>query len=361
MKLLLKKIYLSQIKDGEPIPKDFYNGHGAVLIKHGTEMTALLRRKLLMNNIDCFYTDAAIFKPDIEKVPDISKKLLMEIEVIQGVYQHSFKEFSQQMENLKKNHTFDKKVLNEIANELVNCISEHKQVYIGIQGIRRKDFYTYVHSIDVAIFAIIMGETLNFDKTYLRIIALSALLHDIGKVKIDDKILSKPSKLNDIEMAIMKKHTTYGYEIIKDELGYSEEMAKIAWEHHERLDGYGYPKGLRGNGIHLFSRIIAICDIYDAITSDRVYRKGVLPHRGVEYLMSIVDSHIDRELARKFILNIAVYPIGSKVSLNNGEKGTVVDFYKGFPLRPIVKINGKNIKRDLLKELTLFIKEVIED
>ncbi|KAB3530497.1 HD-GYP domain-containing protein [Alkaliphilus pronyensis] len=357
----MKKVYLSQLKDGEPIPKDFYSKHGAVLIKKETQMTAALRKKLLMNNIDCFYTEAAIFNPNLDDYPDISDEIVKEIEAIQKVYHNSFNEFSKQMDNIKNNHAFNKKVINEIANDLVNCITQHKQVYLGIEGIRKKDYYTYVHSIDVAIYAIIMGETLKLDKNYLRIIALAALLHDIGKIRIEDNILTKPSKLTYEEMELMKKHTTFGYNIVKDELGYSKEMAKIAWEHHERLDGNGYPRGVKGNSIHLFTRIIAICDIYNDITSDRVYRKGVLPHRGIEYLMSIVDSHIDRELTRKFVFNIAIYPIGTKVMLSNGEEGTVIDFQKGFPLRPIVKIKGKNIKRDLLKELTLFIKTVVEE
>ncbi|KAB3524830.1 HD-GYP domain-containing protein [Alkaliphilus serpentinus] len=357
----MKKLYLSQIKDGSPIPMDLYNCNGAVLIKKGTEMTDILRRKLLRNNIDYFITDIAIFEPDINKLYDVDDILLREVEELQKVYKVSFDEFSNQMESLKKNHTLDKGTLDDISNNLIQCITEHKQVYIGIQGIRRKDFYTYIHSIDVAIFAIIMGESLGLSKRNLKKLALSALLHDVGKIEIDDEILSKPTSLTEDEMNKMKMHTIYGYEIIKDKLGYFEEIAMVALEHHEKVDGSGYPKAAEKKNIHFFSQIVAICDIYDAITADRVYRKGVLPHRGVEYLMSVTNSHIDHELTRKFIGNIAVYPLGTQVGLNNGEEGIVIHLHKGFPLRPVVRIKGSNIKRDLMKELTLFVKEVIEN
>lgn len=340
---------------------DLYNGNGAVLIKKGTEMNKALRSRLLRNNIDCFITDIAIFKPDVTKLLDADDIILREVEELQEVYQESFDEFSNQMEKLKISGTIDKAMINEIANDLIGCITEHKQVYMGIQGIRKKDFYTYIHSIDVAIFAIIMGETLGFSKEDLKKLVLSALLHDVGKIEIDDKILSKPSSLTKEEMDKMKMHTTYGYELIKHKLGYREDVAIASRQHHERIDGGGYPYGLRKEKIHYYSQIIAICDIYDAITADRVYRKAVLPHRGVEYLMSVTNSQIDYDLTRRFIQNIAIYPLGTPVALNNGEEGVVVHLHNGFPQRPIVKIRNSSINRDLMRERTLFVKEVIDE
>lgn len=355
----MQKIYLSQIEDGTPIAYDLCNPQGAILVKKGTKMTSLLREKLQKNNIIYLTTNITPFEALDDRIKYLDEPIVKQIEEIKKVYKQSFKEISREFESFRAGGSLDKKAITSLAKGLVSSIYQNQQVYMSIQGIRRKDEYTYLHSIDVSIFMILFGKTMNFDSQEIEDAAIAGLLHDIGKTQIRDSILLKPDKLTEDEMEIMKRHTLYGYDILKNQLGYKEEIAKAAKEHHERVDGGGYPQSIKWDKLHLFSKMVAICDIYDAITAERIYKKAMLPHKAIEYLMSIVGTQLEHNLVRKFIHNIAVYPLGTKVLLNTGEEGIVIRINKDFPLRPIVKIVEGNRTRNLLVELTVFIKEIV--
>jgi HD-GYP domain-containing protein (c-di-GMP phosphodiesterase class II) len=148
-------------------------------------------------------------------------------------------------------------------------------------------------------------------------LGVGALLHDIGKLKIPEEILKKPSQLTVEEFEEIKKHTTYGYEILKNFENISMESAFIALGHHERFDGSGYPLQLRGENIYQFARIVAVADVYDALTSDRVYRKKLKPHESVEYITSLGTDHFDKEIVDNFIKHIAVYQLGTDKNMKD--------------------------------------------
>ncbi|SNR96999.1 HDIG domain-containing protein [Anaerovirgula multivorans] len=357
----MQKIYLSQIEDGTPIAYDLCNPQGAILVKKGTKMTAFLKQKLQKNNIIYLITNVSPFEVLDDRIKYLDEPVVKQIEEIKKVYKQSFQEISKEFEIFRSGGNIDKKMIASLAKNLVSSINENQQVYMSIQGIRRKDEYTYLHSIDVSIFMILFGKTMSFNAKEIEDAAIAGLLHDIGKTQIRDSILLKPDKLTPEEMEIMKRHTLYGYDILKNQLGYKEDIAKAAKEHHERIDGGGYPQGIKWDKLYLFSKMVAICDIYDAITAERIYKRAMLPHKAIEYLMSIVGTQLEHSLVRKFIHNIAIYPLGTKVLLNTGEEGIVIGINKDFPLRPVVKIVEGNIIRNLLVELTVFIKEIINN
>lgn len=355
----MKKLYLSQIENGSPISQDLYNPHGAILVPKGKTMTPKLRQQLLRNNIDSFLIDITGYESIENYYEHFEEPEIQQIEAVKKVYNNSFASLSSEFENFKRNRNLDKKTLRDTAKELVASIGKYQHVYLGLEGIRRKDFYTYIHSVDVAIFMIVMGKSLRMDEKNLEQAALAGLLHDIGKISIDDSILLKPGKLTNLEMEKMRKHTEIGYEILKEKMNYPDEIARAALEHHERMDALGYPGKISWDKIHLYSRMVAICDVYDAITGERVYKKAMLPHEAVEYLMTIVGKHLDRSLTTQFIRNIAVYPMGTTVELNNGENGIVIKLHDGYPTRPVIKIPEKGIYRDLLQDNTILIQNIL--
>lgn len=356
----MKKLYLAQIPDGDPIQEDLFNPNGAILVPKGKMMTPKLRQQLLRNNIEYFLLDVTGFNEVDTHLAHFEDETIKQIEAVKKVYTESFNNLSGEFERMRKTGRLEKPVIEETARELVESIGKYQQVYLGLEGIRRKDFYTYIHSIDVAVFMIILSKTLKLNKEQQERAALSGLLHDIGKTKIHNSILLKPARLTAEEMSVMQEHSRIGGEIISQDLKYSNEIAHVALEHHERMDSTGYPRGVNWDHLHLYSKMAAVCDIYDAITGERVYKKAMLPHEAVEYLMTIVDTHLDRSLTTLFVRNISIYPLGTRVTLNNGEEGIVVRLHDGYPARPVIKVEKRGKVRDLLEEKTLLISRINE-
>jgi HD-GYP domain-containing protein (c-di-GMP phosphodiesterase class II) len=167
---------------------------------------------------------------------------------------------------------------------------------------------------------------------------MGALLHDIGKTRIPISILNKNGRLTDEEFCIIKKHPELGYDMVQNVKEINERSRAIILEHHEKVDGSGYPFGLKGKRIHKFSKITCISDVYDAIVSDRVYRKGFAANEAYEFVLGGVGSFFDFELVNVFKNNFSIYPLGACIKLSNGLEGFVVGHNNGFPDRPIVRI-----------------------
>ncbi|GAB7387932.1 HD-GYP domain-containing protein [Bacillaceae bacterium] len=200
------------------------------------------------------------------------------------------------------------------------------------------DEYLFSHSLKVALFALNLGIKQGFNEKQLVELGMGAILHDIGKMKIPREILQKPGPLTEEEFAEIKKHTLYGFEILRAEDTISFLSAHCALQHHERLDGSGYPRGLKDNEIHPYAQVIAIADVFDALTSHRVYRKAFLPDKAMEILQKDAGRLFDPQLVESFRSGIVLYPIGMTVVLNSGETGVVVDYNKNLPHRPVVRV-----------------------
>jgi HD-GYP domain-containing protein (c-di-GMP phosphodiesterase class II) len=188
------------------------------------------------------------------------------------------------------------------------------------------------------VLSLITGIGLGYNPLRLKDLGTGALLHDIGKLRIPGEILKKPSQLTVEEFEEIKRHTVYGYEILKDNQKVSMISAFIAFGHHERYDGSGYPLQLRGENIHQCARIVAAADVFDALSSDRVYRKKLRTHEVIEYIISLGSRHFDPEIVRSFIKYIAIYPVGTGVMLSTGERGQVVRVNKAVPTKPVVRV-----------------------
>lgn len=254
--------------------------------------------------------------------------------------------------------------LEDSVERIVDEVMKNKDVQVSLNDIGAADEYTYLHSVSVCVYSLLAGRALNYTNKMLHQLAIGTLLHDIGKVALDSNILYKPEKLTEEEYEYVQQHAAAGYQLLKRGTALPETIRMIAITHHERLDGSGYPFGLKGVELHEYSKIVAIADVYDALTTDRCYREKWPANKALDYLIEKSGTHFSPELVQLFIRQIAVYPNGSLVSLSNGKLGIIKEQNRNFPLRPIVRVisdmDGKKVvpyEIDLMKELSVTVLE----
>ncbi len=191
---------------------------------------------------------------------------------------------------------------------------------------------------------------------------VGALLHDIGKVMVPDEILHKPGRLTDSEFTEMKHHVVYGRDMLRGMEGVSELSLTTVAQHHERIDGSGYPDGLKGDEISQHGKMVAIVDVYDAITADRCYHRGMTPNMGIKKLLEWSDSHLDRSLVNHFIRCIGIYPVGSLVLLESGRLGVVIESNEFDQRLPTLRIMYHTKFRSYIKtEMLELAKPKVQD
>lgn len=254
--------------------------------------------------------------------------------------------------------------LEACVNSVINEILNTPDVQMSLNDIASNDEYTYTHSVSTMVYALMVARKLNYSEQKLTLLGMGTLLHDIGKMLIDRDIMFKEGKLTQQEYDYVKMHSLYGYQTLRRLISIPEQVCQIAYMHHERLDGTGYPQGLRGEELNEFIRIVSIVDVYDALTTDRCYRKKWPANRAMDYLMERSGKEFDPELLGLFAQQIAVYPNGSMVRLSDQCLGIVAGQNRGMPLRPFVRVvqdsEGRDIvpyELDLMKELSITVIE----
>lgn len=241
----------------------------------------------------------------------------------------------------ENNQPVQKKQFTEMEDQvetIVDVILKNKDMMLNMVDLKVFDDYTYFHSVNVAVLSIGLGTAMGLDKTDLCNLGFGALLHDIGKVFVPKEILHKQGPLTDNEFIEMKKHSYLGFEYLANEYVGSVGAQAGILDHHEKFSGGGYPNNAKGEQISLYGRIISIADVYDALTSDRPYRKGLLPSEAIEYIMGGTGNLFDPDLVKVFIRKIAPYPVGTSVKLSNGLAGVVTDNFESFCMRPNIRI-----------------------
>lgn len=233
-----------------------------------------------------------------------------------------------------------------------------------------KEEYFILHSVNTAILSGVLGLGLHLDENELVDLCASALLHDIGLLKIPPEIMKKPKELTEKEFEWIKKHPSFGMELLNNINNLPESVPEVIYQHHEREDGSGYPKGIKGDEISRYAKIVAIVEIYEALIHPRCYRKKEnIPYRAVKKLIQEERNSLDSRLIKVFLNCITPYPPGSIVLLNNSEIGRVVSVNKTIPLRPVVQIyydiKGKPPEEtkmiDLSKSPVLYIEKALEE
>ncbi len=281
----------------------------------------------------------------------------------QKIYNDTFNTVKDFYDKASINAKSDLNDITQAAENIAVEIIRNHQVLLQIALLRAVDNYTFSHAVHVAIYVSALAKFLNFTTKQLQEISLAGLLHDIGKVDIPYDIVNKPGKLSNSEFKVMKEHVRYSYNRVCNFSGLSANVLNAILQHHERMDGSGYPQKLKGGQIHHWARLLAIADVYDAITTDRVYRDALLPHEGAEILMGS-SGKLDMRYLNIFLHNMSFYPPGCRVVLSSGEIGTVVALHRDMPLRPVIRITGKDGKvrtLNLLNNLTTFITGIVKD
>ena len=239
-------------------------------------------------------------------------------------------------EAITKNQDIDVKAVKKLVNSMVESIVRNPDAQMCLTQLKNRDEYTAQHSINVCVLTLAFGRHLGIAQNSLNLLGLGALLHDVGKLKTPLEILNKPGRLTDEEFEIMKTHPEAGRQILKQTNEIPESVIDIALSHHERLAGHGYPNGLPDDQISPWSKIVAITDVYDAITSDRCYHDGMSPTQALTKMYEWRIRDFNPELLEQFIQCIGIYPIGTLVELNSGEVGIVISVNRELRLKPKV-------------------------
>lgn len=354
----MRLVKTSSVVAGTKLGKAIYNETGKILVNKGVTLDGRMLNRLIQLGITYIYVNDKVTE-DIEIKDPISDPLKKEaISTIVSSFQKIGDEpLSTKSFVLEKSVYEYKRVIQHLMKEL----TDNPDLMSILSDVCIHDNYIFTHSLNVTLYSLAVGMELKLKPQQLEAIGLGALMHDIGKVNIPKDILLKPGRLTDDEFELIKTHANEGFELLRNSHSVPLLVAHCAFQHHERLDGSGYPRGIREQEIHDYAKIIAVADVFDAVTSNRVYRQAMLPHQGLELLYSGADRQFQTKVVKAFQKSVAIYPIGITVELNDGRKGVVVQQNIALSDRPVVRIledNGATVppyELNLEKELSLVI------
>lgn len=308
----------------------YYQPNCLPLIVAGQTLSPLIISKLTELNVPGVYIESK-FASDIEVTefiePKIKKKITKDLKTLYSAYIHTMSLSSATINSMQC-----------IAEILLNYISTKDEFLLNIIDIKNYDNYTYSHSIYVGTLSVLIGTQLNYSQNLLKQLAMAGLFHDIGKLDISLDIINKKGSLTPEEFDEIKTHPKKAVDRLQSSQQISRMVLTGIESHHEKYNGTGYPYGLKGEEIPIFGRILALADVYDALTSSRSYRRAWLPNEAVEYMMGCGGVHFDHELLKAFLKIIAAYPVGTIVQLSNGSLAIVIENSKEHILRPIIRL-----------------------
>lgn len=367
----MRLVPLNCVKEGTYLGKHIYDIDGRILLKKGVELNQSLIKRIMDVGIQTIYINDEYSSNEIEDIikPEIRMKAVKTVkdtfESIQRVAgTGNTPDSSSSKSQLVEFRDELTGSVSSISNDIVNELLSKKNILINLVDIKTIDNYTYLHSVNVAILSLVLGIELGLAPKVLHDLCIGALLHDVGKAFIPKEILNKYGKLTPKEFDIMKQHTVKGYEYVKSNVSIPAAAKVVILQHHERIDGTGYPRAIKDLEIHTLAKVVAITDTYDELTSDRPYRKAVPPNEAIELMMGCAGRYFDFEMVQTFVRKVIPYPVGTLVKLSNGEYAVVEEVKPNFPLRPSVRIirqRAVNVELenvDLLTEKNLVIEGI---
>lgn len=323
--------WVKNLKGDEVLGRSVTDSLGNTLLTPGTRLNQAYIKKLEQQGIFSLY------------VQDDSLKDIVQDEKAAGLKYAAMNKLPELFKCLAYGRPSDILDSYNAVKELIDYIIEEGDVKTNLFEINKYDNYTYVHCIDTGMMATFLGMAINMPKEELRLLGEGAVLHDIGKIIIPEKIINKNGPLTSEEYEIVKKHPMYGYRILKQSKIQNSIILDIVCNHHEKYNGTGYPNGKSGKELSIFSKIVTLCDIFTALSSNRSYRNRFNPNEAYEYILSNSGVLFDPEIVNIFKKAFAIYPLGCHVKLSNNVEGFIVSQNPNFPDRPVVRVIYDNI------------------
>ena len=331
----------NQLKTGMVTAQSIFNEKGAAFLVRGTPLTDRYIYRLRQLSVSELHVTSLSSNFQLQPPPDIIKEHTR-VQAVENV--------AETFRQAEMHGQFNMSLIERCADLLVRDIMSKKKNLVQITDIRLHDSYTFSHSVNVAVLAAMLGNLCGYSKSKLQAITLGGLLHDIGKLAVPASILNKPGALTADEFKIIRRHPSEGRRLLKElKSPIASILAIIAVQHHEHIDGSGYPYHIHGKSIHPYSRITAIADVYDALTSVRPYKRAYKPNVVYQMMMHNSPGHFDMDRLRLFFENVAIYPVGTVMKTNLGY-AIVKKVIFGHTLAPVViafadKNSGRLLKK----------------
>ncbi|MBS3943558.1 MAG: HD-GYP domain-containing protein [Dethiobacter sp.] len=329
----MRLIALWALRPGMVVARRVYDAHGYLLLNAGVVLEKEYIQGLKRIGLRSIYIDDPL-------IPDV----VIEDVILEETRQKALKLVRDSLRVIKQARSRKigsllsmNKEFGAVLDDIVSQLLVNRNLTVNLTDIRSTDDYTFAHSVNVAVLSMIIAISMGKPRIDLINLGLGAFLHDIGKTLLPLHILNKPHCLCDSELEEIRKHPCNGCELVKKQLLINNTAMTVIEQHHERIDGAGYPYGLKDDDIAAFPRICSVADVYDALTSDRPYRPAHLPHQALE-ILDAESAGFDPDTLRHFYRHIAAYPVGTIVGLNNGSIGVVVHNATGYPASPKVRV-----------------------
>ncbi|MFM1653470.1 HD-GYP domain-containing protein [Brevibacillus sp. B_LB10_24] len=339
------------------LAEDVYTSLGGLLFHKGT-----LVKERELEILEAFkISEVTVEELASQKQEEVRKDEVESLKPVDLEFIRSYKEavqlFKKLMIHVMGGQTIPVMDVRKILTPLLPIVQNHPNLLMQLPQVSNEEEYVCEHSVAVGLLSFMIAKWMKLPQNEWVQISLAGILHDIGKTKIDPKVLWKSTQLTASEYEEMKKHTVYGYQLTKGVSGLSEGVALAALQHHERENGSGYPLGLVGNKLHIYSKIVAVAEVYHGMCSDHLYKKGVSPYQAVEQLLKDSYGKLDPAVVHTFVNGLTQFSVGATVELTDGSIGKIIFADRNNPTRPMVESNGRVI--NLAEVRQLYIKRIV--
>ena len=354
----MQRVSVGFLEAGMVAARNVHSAEGRLLVTKETVLSEAMVANIQKTSLGSIYVRNPLFQ-DIEAeevvTEDNRRKAVMALKSAVTAYQ--------------KTKVLDIQPLKKVLRELVVEIIRNRDSMIHQLDMRTYQDYIYAHSVNTCVLSVLIAVNLDYPEGKLTDLALGTMLHDVGMMMLPDALLMKMGNLTPEESKQVQQHPEDGFNILRTVREIPITVAHIAYQHHERVDGKGYPRNLTADKILEFAKVAAVADTFDALVSDRPYRKGMVPHEAYEVMMALADSYVDRDILHLFLTHVAIYPVGAVVQLDNGQHGVVTKVLPRLQTRPQVRLLtdqqgnllSEQTEIDLTQHLTLMISRVLNE
>ena len=329
---MAEKKKLSEITVGMLIAQTVYGPKGINLIPEGTTIDEELLDKLQQWDVETVFISEETEDEFIEKQEQETRQ------VYRKVYDKSLNCIKDILKNAGKNEPIKIEEIQQPVKEVIDKVNENRDVLVQLTRLNKMDNHLLTHSVNVCVYTLVLGRSLNLSSGQLLELGTTALLHDIGMTKIDEKLWNNKNPLDKSSWENIKNHPLLGSARLEKFSNYPASIIDGIKQHHEKLDGSGYPQGLKGSEISYYAAVVGLANVYESLTAYRKYREPVIPYEAIKIILSKGDRHFPGEILRALVANVAIYPIGSFVLLNTGEVAKVIGITPEHPFRPRLKV-----------------------